>query len=221
MTHVLCVRELRRSKRPRSASLRDGVVAHAATGDATAATAHPTSAGPHHQAAPGRTEARPLLLRLRWRLRWPVAARYMVCAAWSKRSSRNAFVGSYIRDARVGQRPPTRSGQGTLGPWRWGGADATVVTASKFFGPDNFPGGPVVRQADSSRLFFFRHGDPVVSPWGSGINVVPEGSVVPLESSDIPRGAARGSVVPCGAHSHILSAAGILIRRRPTIPRAL
>ena len=170
MTPVLCVRELRRSKWPRSASLRDGVVAHAATGDATAATAHPTSAGPHHQAAPGRTEARPLLLRLRWRLRWPVAARYMVCAAWSKRSSRNAFVGSYIRDARVGQRPPTRSGQGTLGPWRWGGADATVVTASKFFGPDNFPGGPVVRQADSSRLYFFAMGT-LSSPHGVQVSM--------------------------------------------------
>ena len=57
MTHVLCVHELRRSKRPRSASLRDGVAAHAAAGDATAETAHPNSAGPTHQAAPGRPEA--------------------------------------------------------------------------------------------------------------------------------------------------------------------
>ena len=76
--------------------------------------------------------------------------------------------------------------------------------------------------SDISHIFFLsRHGDPVVSPWGSGINVVPEGSVVPLEYSDLPRGAARGSVVPCGAHPHILSAAGILLRKRPTIPRAL
>ena len=43
-----------------------------------------------------------------------------------------------------------------------------------------------------------------MSPWGSGINAVPEGSVVPLESADIPRGATRGSVVPSGAPSHLL-----------------
>ena len=99
--------------------------------------------------------------------------------------------------------------------------ERTVVIANKFFGLDNIPGSPVVRQADPSCLYFFRHGDPFVSPKGSGINVVLEGSVVPLESSDISRGAARGSVVPYGAHSHILSAARILLRRRPTIPRAL
>ena len=166
MTHVLCVRELRRSKRPRSASLRDGVAAHAAACDAAAETAHPNSAGPNHRAAPGRTEARPLIIRLRWRRRWPVAARYMVCAAWSKSSSREESVGSYLRDAKVGQRPPTRSGQGTLGPWCWGGAGATVAIANKFFGPDNFPGGPVVRQADSSRLYSFFPMGTLSSPHG-------------------------------------------------------
>ena len=74
---------------------------------------------------------------------------------------------------------------------------------NKFFGPGPFPGGPVVRQDDLSSILV-RHGDPVVSPWGSGVNAVPAGSVVPLESAAIPRGATRGSVVPSGAPSHLL-----------------
>ena len=48
---------MRRSKRPRSASLRGGAAAPAAAGDATAETAATNSAGTTHQAAPEHTEA--------------------------------------------------------------------------------------------------------------------------------------------------------------------